>query len=397
MSGTILYYDCFAGISGDMNLGALIDLGVPAEHLHGELEKLGVEGFALRFTADSKHGIHGTRADVDLDASRDESNQHHVHEHRTFRDIVSLIDESSLSDRVKETAVAIFRTVAQAEAKIHNQPVDEVHFHEIGALDSIVDIVGAAVCLAYLQPDRILSSAVELGGGFVKCDHGLLPVPAPATAEILRGARVKGGAVPFEATTPTGAAILATCVDSFSDRKDFVIRAVGYGVGRRDAEVPNVLRVMLAEEPDSDETAEDYMLECNIDDMSPEVYGHLSERLFSAGASDVFFTPIIMKKNRPATKLSVLSRADTEHVLVDILLEETTTFGLRRYAVEKQMLERRTREFETSLGKVRVKTGYRDGKRVKAKLEYEDCRKIAEETGLSLIGVFRRIQRELQI
>ena len=390
MSETILYYDCFAGISGDMHLAAMVDLGVPQEYLREELSRLGLTGFTLRFTRDARKGITGTRADVEVAAGHGA----HGHDHRTFADIRALIDRSGLSEPVKTRSLAIFQRLAEAESTVHGVPVDEVHFHEVGAVDSIVDIVAAALCLEYLKPDRVYASTVELGAGFVKSQHGLLPVPAPATALLLTGVPVKTGAVPFEMTTPTGAAILVSNVQSFTDTARFMIKKVAYGIGHRDVEIPNVLRVFLAEAPNVP-SVEACILECNIDDMSPELHGHVAELLFSAGASDVYFTPIVMKKSRPAVMLSVLCNSEAEQRLSELILRETTTFGLRRVAVQKTALDREIRTITTRLGDIRVKIALRDGKRLKIKPEYEDCRRIAQERNIPLREVYEIVQKEI--
>jgi uncharacterized protein (TIGR00299 family) protein len=398
----ILYYDCFSGISGDMNLGAMIDLGVPQELLAAELSKLGLSGWSLRFTPDSRNGIHGTRADVELADAAHAHGPAHAHSHgaahgrRAFSDIARIIESSALSPGVKKKSLAIFGVLANAEAKIHGVPVDRVEFHEVGAVDSIVDIVGAAICLECLKPDRVLCSTVELGGGWVQTAHGRLPVPAPATAEILSGVPVKSGTAGHEMTTPTGAAILAACADCFTDNKLFKIKKVGYGVGHREMEVPNLLRVFLAEAGGRAEGAEDRVLECNLDDMSPELYGHVLRLLFDSGAADVWFTPIVMKKSRPAVTLSVLCAAEAEPRLAEIMLRETTTFGLRRLSVGKTALEREISTVRTSLGELRVKSAFMDGKRIKMKPEYEDCRRIAEEKGMTLRDVYDTVQKEIR-
>lgn len=243
----ILYYDCFSGISGDMNLGAMLDLGVDRDYLASELSKLNLDHeFRISVYRDSRKGISGTKVDVILKHHHDHhDDHHHYHEHRNLHSIESIINSSSLNDNVKRLSLDMFGKVAEAEAKVHGKPLHEVHFHEVGALDSIVDIVGAAICFDFLKVDKVMSSAVELGGGFVKCAHGMIPVPAPATVEILKGIPVKAGVVPFETTTPTGAAILAASVDEFSEVKDFVIEKVGYGIGGSDTEIPNVLRAYL--------------------------------------------------------------------------------------------------------------------------------------------------------
>jgi uncharacterized protein (TIGR00299 family) protein len=394
----ILYYDCFSGISGDMNLGAMVDLGVPQDHLAAQLSGLGLGGYSLRFSPDSRNGIHGTRADVELTEGGTDAHAHAggaAHGHRAFSDVTRIIESSALARSVKQRSLEIFGVLAKAEAKIHGVPVDRVEFHEVGAVDSIVDIVGAAVCLEYLKPDRVLCSTVELGGGWVKTAHGTLPVPAPATAEILSGVPVKSGIAGHEMTTPTGAAILAACADSFTDDKRFRIKKVAYGVGHRETTAPNLLRVFLAEADGPTEGSQDCVLECNMDDMSPELYGHVSELLFSAGAADVWFTPIVMKKSRPAVTLSVLCAPDAEPRMAEILLRETTTFGLRRLSVGKTALERETATVRTSLGELRVKTAFLGGKKVKMKPEYEDCRKIAQEKGMTLRDVYDVVRKEI--
>jgi uncharacterized protein (TIGR00299 family) protein len=388
----ILYYDCFAGISGDMNLAALIDLGVPADHLRTELQKLHLHGWTLKVSPSSKSGIHGTRVDVELENHGHSHDDHH-HDHRTFATIRSLIEESTLSAEVKEEAIRMFRLVAEAEASVHGVAVDEVHFHEVGAVDSIIDIVGAAICRAWLNPSMILSSPIELGGGFVKCAHGTLPVPAPATARILEGVPVTRGATSFEMTTPTGGAILRAMVNSFTSSPAFVIKKTGYGVGHRDTEIPNLLRVFLAEMESPREGH--IVLECNIDDMNPEFYSHIADLLFETGADDVWFTPVIMKKSRPAVTLAVLCSLGIEEKISSLLLHETTSLGLRKTRVEKTALERSVRTVMTSLGEVRVKSGYSGNERIKAKPEYEDCSRIAKEKGLSLLSVYEIIQKEI--
>jgi pyridinium-3,5-bisthiocarboxylic acid mononucleotide nickel chelatase len=392
MGERVLYYDCFAGISGDMNLGALVDAGVPPEHVIGELARLNLHGYTLRFSRGTRNGIQGTRADVVL--SQDRPHDHH-HEHRSYADIVLLIEASPLDARVKKRALAIFAVLAAAEAKVHGRPLEDVRFHEVGAVDSIVDIVGTAICLEHLRPDSIECGTVELGSGFITCAHGRLPVPAPATAELLTGVPVRSGAAPFEMTTPTGAAVLKANVDCFGQAMDFIVKRVAYGIGHKDAEVPNLLRVFFGERPAAGEESEAALLECNIDDMSPELYGHVSDLLFAAGAADVTFTPIVMKKTRPAVMLSVLCAVEAVQRLSDLLLLETSTFGIRRTSVRKTALVRETRAVLTSLGEVRVKTAFMNGKSVKKKLEYEDCRRIAEEKSLPLRAVFDALLREI--
>jgi pyridinium-3,5-bisthiocarboxylic acid mononucleotide nickel chelatase len=386
----ILYYDCFAGISGDMNLGALIDLGVDPDFLIIELQRLNISGFHLDIQKDIRRGISGTKATVIIENQENEK-------HRHLRHVEELINQSSLSEDVKSLSLKIFDLIAVAEGKVHNISKERVHFHEVGALDSIADIVGAAICLNYLKVDKVISSPIQLGGGIVKCAHGVMPVPAPATAEIVRNVPVRSGLVQHEATTPTGAAILVATADEFSDKTDFRIQKTGYGIGQRDiSEVPNVLRVFLADSDlpgDGLSPDEAWMLECNIDDMNPEWYDHLFRKLFEAGASDVFLTPIIMKKSRPANTLSVLCKGSIKPEIKVILFKNSTTIGLREYPVAKTVLERQERKIETELGTVSVKYSYFQGKEIRFKPESDELTRLATLHGLSLNEVEKIINK----
>lgn len=412
----VLYYDCFAGISGDMNLGALIDLGVDPDFLKRELARLPVHGYELLIRRESRKGISGTRVEVRLSGKTDGKPEEMTDRghgqntgrgsrknvsgtgqssHNTYREIREMISSSRLSDRVKGLSQAIFRVIAEAEGKIHGMAIDDVHFHEVGAVDSIVDIVGAAICIHSLGPDAIYCGSVELGGGIVHCAHGTYPVPAPATAEILKDIPVKKGNVPYEATTPTGAALLSVLVNRFTERVEGKVTGTGYGIGATDGELPNVLRVFLMETTGAgiEEDGPSFVVECNIDDMNPEYYDYIMERLFSAGARDVYITPIIMKKSRPAAKLSVLCAAESEKKVKDILLKETSTLGVRKYAVEKTALERRMENVSTRYGTVRVKSAFYQGKWIKAKPEYEDCMRIARENNIPIHEVYREVEQ----
>jgi len=386
----LLYYDCFAGISGDMNLGAMIDLGVDPDYLTTELQKLNIEGFHLEIKKDIRRGISGTKATVIIENQDNEK-------HRHLRHVEELINQSSLSDKVKLMSVKIFDLIAEAEAKVHNISKQSVHFHEVGALDSIADIVGAAICLDYLKVDKVMSAPIQLGGGMVKCAHGLMPVPAPATALIVQNVPVKAGLIQHEATTPTGAAILVATVDEFTDQIDFKIHKTAYGIGQRDiSEVPNVLRVYLSENNDvTDNTIleEAWMVECNIDDMNPEWYDHLFHKLFETGASDVFLTPIIMKKLRPANTLSVLCNSKIKTAIKAIIFRNSTTIGLREYAVTKTVLERQSKEIETELGKIAVKYSYFEGREIRFKPEYDELTRLAVQHGLSLNEVEKIVNK----
>ncbi|CUU45809.1 nickel pincer cofactor biosynthesis protein LarC [Clostridium beijerinckii] len=459
----ILYYDCFCGISGDMNLAAMLNLGVPKEYLFKEISKLNLNSeYDIQINSSEKLGITGTRVDVILkdelnnadnigyedfehcsndiikdhshshvhdeehnhhdhshgeDASHNHEHNHphshehdcshnheqahvhshsgnHEHHHRNLKDIENIINSSDLSEKVKSLSLNMFMRVAEAEAKVHGKTLYEVHFHEVGAIDSIVDIVGAAICLDYLKVDKVMASHVQVGGGFVKCAHGLMPVPAPATVEILKGIPINVGVVQFETTTPTGAAILAENVQEFTSKIDFSIKKIGYGIGHRDLDIPNVLRVYLGEDSRLEKIEEQFILETNIDDMNPEFYGYIEEKLFDAGALDVFKTPIFMKKGRPGIKLSVLISEKIEKDILDIVFEETTSIGVRKYKVEKIMLNREFSKVETQYGEVTIKKSYYKGNLVKYKPEYEECKKIAKENNITMEKVYREVYKQ---
>lgn len=391
----VLYYDCFSGISGDMNLAAMIDLGVDPEYLKKELAKLNLDLFDLEIKRQKRHGIEGTRVDVVLKDEAGKDGNEHIH--RTKKEIFSIIERSDLNEKVKVLSQDIFSIIAEAEGKVHGKSPDEIHFHEVGAVDSIVDIVGAAICYEYLKVERVMASTVELGGGTVKCAHGLLPVPAPATTEIVKNMPVSMGKVQYETTTPTGAAILASLVAEYNDRPSFKIKKTGYGIGHREMEIPNVLRVYLSEENNQKtlgaSISTSIMIECNIDDMVPERYEYVMDRLFEEGAEDVFLTPIIMKKGRPAIKISALTGSKNEESITRTLLEETTSIGLRRYTVTKNALERRMEMMETPWGEVQVKLVLSNGALLRAKPEYDACKAIARENKIPLNQLYSELEQ----
>ena len=393
----VLYYDCFAGISGDMNLGALLDLGVEEAVLRQELDKLGVEGYELVVKREKKMGIEGTRVTVKLQPHHHqhphEHDHHHQEPHRNLTDIYEIIDNSTLSGSVKDRAKKMFLLIGKAEAKIHGKSLDEIHFHEVGAIDSIVDIVGAAICIDKLNVDKIMASRVEVGGGFVTCAHGTFPVPAPATAEILANIPIKMGTVEKETTTPTGASILAANVDEFAENHNMVIKKTGYGIGHRDLDIPNVLRVFLSETEEKTTPSTSMITECNIDDMNPELYDFVMDALLKAGANDVYVVPIQMKKNRPAVKLSVIHIAENTSSIEEILMKQTTTFGIRRYRIDKVELQRQSEEIECKGKKVRIKLGYLQNKIIKAKPEYDDCKRVSEELNVSILSLYRELNQ----
>jgi pyridinium-3,5-bisthiocarboxylic acid mononucleotide nickel chelatase len=381
----VLCYDCFSGISGDMNLGAMIDLGVDVSFLKNELGKLNLSGWDLVAEKDQRHGIRGTKVTV--------VQLVHEHTHRHISDIEKIISGSSLSDDVKKLSLEIFMKIAKAESEVHGIPVEKVHFHEVGAIDSIIDITGAAICYNNLNVDAVYVSEVELGGGFVNCDHGKLPVPAPATIEIIKGIPVRMGGVDFEATTPTGAAILSVLGTEFCSSHPLKIEKTGYGIGHKDhPDVPNLLRVSLGEtiiETGAGHRA--LLIESNIDDMNPEFYDYISDRLFKAGASDVFCSQIIMKKGRPGVVLSVICEPGSEDQIREIIFTESTTLGIRSYDFKKDTLAREFSKLKTSFGEVTVKRSFYNGKEVSAKPEYDECKRIAQERDIPLKEVYNII------
>lgn len=381
----ILYYDCFSGISGDMNLGAMVDLGVEENYLRKELKKLNLDGWEISVQKDQRHGINGTRVNVIQTV--------HEHIHRHPSDIEKIISASLLTDRVKEISLKIFQEVAVAESYVHNIPYEKVHFHEVGAIDSIIDIVGAAICFEKLDPEQVYISTVELGSGMVKCAHGILPVPAPATAEIIKGIPVSIGGVDFEATTPTGAAIVKALGTFDRPLPEHRVVKSGYGIGHRENPGrPNILRVFLAESlPEKGRGSSSFLVECNLDDMNPEWYEHIMERLFESGASDVYLTGIIMKRNRPATKISVMCHAEVIEKVKHILFSESTTLGLRVSEFDKYTLERKSGEIETPFGRIKIKHAYYEGKLVSSKPEYSDCLSAAKRNNITLKEVYRYI------
>lgn len=378
-----VFLDCFAGISGNMLLGALLDAGAPEELLRTELAKLPLTGYELTVSRVDKGGINATYVDVQVDEA--------VQTHRHLADIIAIIDQSTLAPTVKEASKAIFSRLAQAEAKVHGMKIDEIHFHEVGAVDSIIDIIGAAWALDYLEIERMYVSRLRVGTGFVKCCHGLIPVPAPATAELLHGIPYYPGDIAKELVTPTGAAIVAARGSGFGDMPtEFISSKVGYGAGTWELEIPNVLRLYVGTIPvgagESNNRPEEQciVIEANIDDQSPEGFEYVMTRLFTTGALDVWLTPIIMKKNRLATKLSVLIEQNCQDKITEIILQETSSIGVRFYPVSRTKADREFIVVGLPWGDVKVKVSAYQGKVCNVAPEYEDCRKIAEQTGMPL-------------
>ncbi len=385
----VAYLDCFSGVSGDMLLGALIDAGVPDTALRAELEKLHVPGWRLEVGRVPRAGIAAVKADVVVTDPQPP--------HRRLRDVLAIVGASDLPERDRQRGAAVFEALAAAEGRVHGIAPDDVEFHEVGAVDAIVDVMGAIVGLRLLGVDELYASPLPAGTGVVRSAHGELPSPAPATLALLAAARapVAGSHAdaPFELVTPTGAAIVTTLA-SF-ERPAMRIESVGYGAGAREVEGrPNVLRLWVGER--GDRVGVMALIETNIDDLNPEVYAYVQERLFAAGAADVWFTPIQMKKNRPAVLLSVLCPLEREEACVRVLLRETSTLGVRVTEVRRHEAARETLAFESSLGPAEVKVKRLPGEPPRVAPEYESCRRLAEATGLPLTEVYRIVQREAE-
>lgn len=384
-----VYFDCFAGVSGDMIVGALLDLGVDLESLKRQLASLGLEGCEIKSRRVERSGISAAKFDVDVEQQEQPE--------RSLADIRSIILASSSSETTRWRSIAAFGWLANAEARVHGTSPDKVHFHEVGAVDSIVDIVGAMIGFELLGVDRFFCSPLRLGSGSVNSQHGLLPIPAPATVELLRGVPVYAGELEGEFVTPTGAAIVATLCEEFGPLPPMSITKVGYGAGSRDPKgFPNTLRLVLGEMEEAEETQTKVyatpdetivVIETNIDDMNPQVYGFVMERAFALGALDVFMVPVQMKKDRPGVLLSVLCKPETVDSMIEMLLAETTTLGVRYYEAKRRVLERAIETVETQYGPVRIKVA-RDGARtLHFQPEYEDCARVAVEAKAPFLEV----------
>lgn len=350
----IAYFDCFSGISGDMILGALIDAGLDIEELKSELKKLKLTGYDISTKRTEKKGISGTKFEVIVLEK---------HQERHLSDIFEIIEHSNLDRKIKNKAKDVFSALAKVEAEIHNQPVEKVHFHEVGAIDALIDIVGVMIGMQRLNIEQVVASKLHVGTGFVQCAHGTLPVPAPATLKLLSNVPIYSTGIENELVTPTGAAIITTLCENFGDIPSMKVEKIGYGAGSRDLPIPNMLRVLIGDskiEPIEDRVL---LLETNIDDMNPQFYDYVMEVLFQKGAKDVFLTPIHMKKNRPGVILSVISPLNKKDELLDVLFAETTTLGIRiSEIIKRQKLERKIETVDTQFGKVNVKISFTGGK-----------------------------------
>ena len=383
------YFDCFSGISGDMTLGALLDAGVPVEQLRTELHSLSLPGWELATEKVWKNGMAATYAKVRAQDTQT---------HRSLTAILGIIEKSSLASTVKDRAAAIFKKLGEAEAAVHDVPLEKIHFHEVGAVDAIIDIVGSCIGFAALGIESFACSALNVGGGTAKMAHGTLPVPAPATARLLLGKPTYSNGVQKELVTPTGAAIVATLCSSFGPQPPMSVTSIGYGAGTADLEgQPNVLRLMVGEAAEKRAAAESEtirVLEANLDDMNPQIYGYFLEKALAAGALDVFATPVQMKKNRPGMLVTVLCRPEDEAKFHEMLFAETTTLGVRTYTAERRVLARQWETVHTAFGEVRIKVARLNGHIRQASPEFEDCRKLAEAKNVPLQRVMEAALNE---
>ena len=383
----IAYADCFSGISGDMFLAALLDAGLPLEVLQAGVAKLNLpEKVELCLSETHKGALRAANLEVIVP---------HSHKHRHLADILDILHNSQLSASVKGTAGRIFTLLAEAESRVHGEPVEQIHFHEVGALDSIVDVTGAVLGLEALGIERLYASALPYGSGTINSEHGLLPLPAPATLEVLRLAQapLTPSSAQVELVTPTGAAILAALATF--ERPSLTVTGVGVGAGKRDLPWPNLMRLIVGKIPSSG-AAEMVQLETNIDDMNPQFYGYIMEKLFAAGARDVFLTPIQMKKNRPGTLLGVIALRRDEAALAELILRETSTLGLRVQPIDRYAAQREFRQIQTPYGSLTIKEKILDGKVIQSVPEYDECVRMAKENSVSLADIYKSAQQALQ-
>jgi uncharacterized protein (TIGR00299 family) protein len=384
----VAYFDCFSGISGDMTLGALVDAGCDLDALRTELRGLQISGWELSAQKAWKNGMAATYVKVKTEEQQ---------KHRSLSDILGILQKSQLASSVRERAAAIFTELGEAEARVHNVPLEKIHFHEVGALDAIVDIVGACVGFRALGIEKFACSPLNVGGGTAKMAHGILPVPAPATANLLQGKPTYSNGVQKELVTPTGAAIVATLCDGFGPQPPMSVSAIGYGAGTADLEgQPNVLRIMIGEAAEKTVAGFDEeiaVIEANLDDMNPQIYGYFLEKALAAGALDVYTTPVQMKKNRPGTLLTVLCKLQDANALMSLIFAETTTFGARTYRAQRRTLPREFVSISTSFGDVRIKISRVNGRILHVAPEYDDCRKLAVEKNVPLQRVISEALR----
>lgn len=385
---TILYFDCFAGAAGDMILGALLDLGVPIEALRKALGSLAVEGYTVEADRIVKGGISAVKFRVHEHALAGASGAAPAHPHHHLDDIRAAIDRSALSVAGKARAQAMFTRLAAAEAAIHGTRIERVHLHEVGALDSIVDIVGCVFALEHLGVDRVVVSPMNVGGGMVRSAHGVFPVPAPATLRLLGAAPIYSSGVQMEMLTPTGALVLTEFASSYGALPPMRVDRVGYGAGDRDLpETPNVVRAVLGTSDEAASAMRVVVMSCEIDDMNPQIFGALMERLHAGGALEVYYQPVQMKKNRPGTQMTIVSRPEHRRQLADLVFTETTTLGVRYQEMDRECLDRETAQLSTPWGEVRVKIARQGGRVVNAQPEFDDVARLAAEHGVPIKDV----------
>ena len=388
----IAYFDCFSGASGDMILGALLDAGLPIDHLRAEIAKLHLSHYELAVEKVVKKGIGGSQAHITIDQD------HHDHHQRHLSQIRDIIGNSELDASIKAKSLAIFTRLAEAEARVHRSRVESVHFHEVGAMDAIIDVVGSVVGLTTLGIEKVFCSPLQLGSGTIQCAHGILPVPAPATAELIKGAPVYSTGIQGELLTPTGAAILTTLASGFGPMPAMTIQHIGYGAGTTDPGIPNLLRVSIGDDARGNmgdyDVEQTVVIETTIDDMNPQLYDYLIERLLNEGALDIFLTSVQMKKNRPGTLLSVICLPDAVGTVADILMRETTTIGLR-WRVENRIKARREiRHIQTVHGPIPVKLAISNGRIINLTPEYDDCMRVAKKKNIPLKQVLDEVKAE---
>jgi uncharacterized protein (TIGR00299 family) protein len=382
----VAYFDCFSGASGDMILGSMIDAGLSPHELREELDKLQIPTIRLKVKKVLKGGISATQVIVE---GRSETRSH-----RNLREILRIINRSHLESEVKKKSIEIFQRIASVEAKIHRRPVEEIHFHELGGLDSVVDIVGSVWGLNQIGADEVHVSKINVGTGFVKTEHGILPVPAPATLALMKGKPIYSSGVERELLTPTGAAILTSLGSRFGQLPPIKLARIGYGAGRDDLPHPNLLRLIIGTSTGTSGKERVTVIETNIDDMNPQFYDYIMERLLAMGVLEVFITPIIMKKNRPATLLTVISPAEKLHSVTGFLLRETTTIGLRWREEERSLADRETLPIQTRYGKIRFKLARWEGRMVNLSPEYDDCKRLSLRKRIPLKEIFEEARRE---
>ena len=386
--GRTLYFDCFSGASGDMVLGALLDLGLPLDALRRALGSLALEYGEVTSERVLRAGVSATKFRLHEKAPSSEPPAGHAHKHHHLKHIVAAIERSALSPAGKDRAVHLFQRLAEAEAAIHETALEKVHLHEVGALDSIIDIVGAVFGMEWLGATEVVSSPLNVGSGTVQCAHGTFPVPAPATVRLLEGVPIYAGGVATELTTPTGALLVTGYASRFGPLPPMRVSGVGYGAGDKDFPAhPNVLRLLVGEAAGEATSEPIVTLECEIDDMNPQLFGPLMDRLYLVGALDVFYTPVQMKKNRPGTLVTVIAPPDRRQAIAGVLFAETTTIGVRYQEMRRERLEREVVEVATPLGPIRFKVARRDGRILNAAPEFDDCMRIAADRGIAIKDV----------